>query len=96
MAQELGHAQLAFDNEAYSRKDSEFQAVCVGYMLCKKFGVDTRDFAIDHIPDGLKNAGPKEIRDYLSKIRMAMSEIYSRASDELYHQRQKNSQDRER
>ncbi len=96
VAQELGHAQLAFDNEAYSRKDTEFQAACIGYMLCKKFGVDTRDFAIDHVPDELKNAEPKAIRDYLSKARAAMSEIYSRVSDELYRQRQKNSQDRER
>lgn len=96
VAQELGHAQLAINSEAYSRKDSGFQAVCVGYMLCKKFGVDTKNFAIDRIPDELAGADPKDIRAELSKTRTAMSEIYGRVSDELYRQRQERSKDMER
>lgn len=96
VAQELGHVQLAINSEAYSRRDSGFQAVCIGYMLCKKFGVDTRNFAIEHIPDELKKAEPKEIRAELSKIRTAMSEIYSRVSDEIYRQKQERSKDMER
>lgn len=35
VAQELGHAQLSIDSDSYSRKDMGFQAMCVGYMLCK-------------------------------------------------------------
>ena len=31
VAQELGHAQLAMNCEAYSRRDMGFSAVCVGY-----------------------------------------------------------------
>ena len=96
VAQELGHVQLAINSEAYSRRDSGFQAVCIGYMLCKKFGVDTRNFDIEHIPDELKNAEPKEIRAELSKIRTAMSGIYSRVSDEIYRQKQERSKDMER
>ncbi len=96
VAQELGHAQLAINSEAYSRKDSGFQAVCVGYMLCKKFGVDTKNFAIDRIPDELAGAEPKDIRAELSKTRTAMSEIYGRVSDELYRQKQERSKDMER
>lgn len=96
VAQELGHAQLAINSEAYSRKDSGFQAVCVGYMLCKKFGVDTKNYAIDRIPDELAGAEPKDIRAELSKTRTAMSEIYGRVSDELYRQRQERSKDMER
>ena len=46
VAQELGHAQLAMNCEAYSRRDMGFSAVCVGYMLCRKFGVDVKNFAI--------------------------------------------------
>ena len=49
VAQELGHAELAMNCEAYSRRDMGFQAVCIGYMLCKKYGVDTKNFAIDRI-----------------------------------------------
>lgn len=35
VAQELGHAQLSINSDSYSRADMGFQAVCIGYMLCK-------------------------------------------------------------
>lgn len=54
VAQELGHAQLSIDSDSYSRKDMGFQAMCVGYMLCKKYGVDTKNFAINRIPGGME------------------------------------------
>lgn len=69
VAQELGHAQLAMNCEAYSRRDMGFSAVCVGYMLCRKFGVDVKNFAIDRIPEELAGKSPKEIRAELSKTR---------------------------
>lgn len=96
VAQELGHAQLALSGDAYSRKESGFKAVCIGYMLCKKYGVDTKNFAIDRIPDELKGKEPKEIRAELSDSRFAFSEINSRVSDELYRARQERSKDYER
>lgn len=51
VAQELGHAQLSINSESYSRRDMGFQAVCIGYMICKKYGVDTQNFAINRIPE---------------------------------------------
>ena len=36
VAQELGHAERSMNSEGYSRRDMGFQAVCIGYMLCKK------------------------------------------------------------
>lgn len=67
VAQELGHAQLSINSDAYSRRDMGYQAMCVGYMLCKKYGVDTKNFAIERIPEDWKNKEPKEIRAELSK-----------------------------
>lgn len=96
VAQELGHAQLAMSCEAYSRREMGFSAVCVGYMLCRKFGVDTRSFAIEDIPDGLKNKEPKGIRTELSKTRSAMNEISSRVSEEIYRRRAERSKEQER
>ena len=96
VAQELGHAQLSINSDTYSRRDMGFQAVCIGYMLCKKYGVDTQNFAINRIPEGLKNKEPKEIRAELSKIRNAMSEINSRISEELYRKKQERSKEHER
>jgi hypothetical protein len=96
VAQELGHAQLALNADAYRREDADFQAGCIGYMLCKRFGIEPKNLAIDRLPDELKEAEPKEIRATLSQIRTAMSEINSRVSDALYRQKQERAKDRER
>ena len=96
VAQELGHAQLSINSDSYSRSDMGFQAVCIGYMLCKKYGIDTQNFAINRIPDKLANKEPKDIRYELSKTRNAMADIHSRVSDELYKKKQARSKDYER
>lgn len=96
VAQELAHAQLSVNSETYSRRDMGFQAVCVGYMLCKKYGVDVKNFNIERIPDEWKSKDVKEIRAELSETRYAMSEIHSRVSDELYRQKQERSKEQER
>lgn len=96
VAQELGHAQLSINSGSYSRRDMGFQAVCIGYMLCKKYGVDTQNFAIERIPEELARKEPKEIRAELSKMRNAMSEIHSRVSEELYRKKQERSKEYER
>ena len=96
VAQELGHAQLSINSDAYSRRDMGYQAMCVGYMLCKKYGVDTKNFAIERIPEDWKNKEPKEIRAELSKTRTAMNEIHSRVSEEIYLQKQERSKEQAR
>ena len=96
VAQELGHAQLSINSESYSRADMGFQAVCIGYMLCKKYSVDTQNFAINRIPDSLSSKEPKDIRFELSKTRNAMADIHSRISDELYKKKQERSKGYER
>ena len=96
VAQELGHAQLSINSESYSRADMGFQAVCIGYMLCKKYGVDTQNFAINRIPDSHSSKEPKDIRFELSKTRNAMADIHTRISDELYKKKQERSKDYER
>ena len=96
VAQELGHAQLSINSDSYSRADMGFQAVCIGYMLCKKYCVDTQNFAINRIPEKLAGKEPKDIRYELSKTRNAMADIHSRVSDELYKKKQERSKDYER
>ena len=96
VAQELGHAQLSINSDSYSRKEVGYQAMCIGYMLCKKYGVDTKNFAIERIPDEWKQKEPKEIRAELSKTRTAMNEIHSRVSEEIYRQKQERSKEQAR
>lgn len=73
-----------------------FQAVCIGYMLCKKYGIDTQNFAINRIPEKLAAKESKDIRFELSKMRNAMADIHSRVSDELYRKKQARSKEQER
>lgn len=96
IASELAHAQISINSDSYSRSDSAFPATCIGYMLCKKYGVDTKSFAIDRIPDSLKNAEAKEVRKELSKMRNAMAEMHSGISDELYKKKQERNKGYER
>ena len=96
VAQELAHAQLSINSETYSRRDMGFQAVCIGYMICKKHGIDTQNFAIERIPDEYKNMNAKEVRAFLSKTRNAMSDIQSSISEQLYRSKQTRSKEQAR
>ena len=62
-------------------------------MLCRKFGVDVKNFAIDRIPEELAGKSPKEIRAELSKTRSA---IGSRVSEEIYRRRADRNKEQER
>lgn len=96
VAQELAHAQLSINSDTYSRRDMGFQAVCIGYMICKKHGIDTQNFAIERIPDEYKNMNAKEVRAFLSKTRNAMSDIQSSISEQLYRSKQIRSKEQAR
>lgn len=96
IAQELAFAQLSIQSDSYSRRDMGFKAVCVGYMVCKKLGVDTKSFAVNRIPTDWKDMDAKAVRSELSQMRSALGEIATRVSDELYRQKQERTKDRER
>lgn len=96
VAQELAFAQLSIQSDSYSRRDMGFKAVCVGYMVCKKLGVETKSFAVNRIPADWKDMDAKAVRSELSQMRSALGEIATRVSDELYRQKQERTKDRER
>lgn len=96
IAQELAFAQLSIQSDSYSRRDMGFKAVCVGYMVCKKLGVETKSFAVNRIPTDWKDMDAKAVRFELSQMRSALGEIATRVSDELYRQKQERTKDRER
>ena len=96
IAQELAFAQLSIQSDSYSRREMSFKAVCVGYMVCKKLGIETKDFAVNRIPADWKDMDAKAVRSELSQMRSALGEIATRVSDELYRQKQERTKDRER
>lgn len=96
ITQELAFAQLSIQSDSYNRREMGFKAVCVGYMVCKKLGIDTKSFAVNRMPSDWKDMDAKAVRSELSQMRSALGEIHSRVSDELYRQQQARSKDRER
>lgn len=96
IAQELAFAQLSIQSDSYNRREMGFKAVCVGYMVCKKLGIDTKSFAVNRMPPDWKDMDAKAVRSELSQMRSALGEIHSRVSDELYRQQQARSKDHER
>ena len=96
VAQELGHAELSMNNEVYSRRDMGFQAVCIGYMLCKKYGVDTRAFDTSRVDQMFTGKSPGDIKADLRDMENAMGSINSRMGKVLYPQHEKSRQGKER
>lgn len=96
IAQELAFAQLSIQSDSYNRREMGFKAVCVGYMVCKKLGIDTKSFAVNRMPPDWKDMDAKAVRSELSQMRSALGEIHSRVSDELYRHQQARSKDHER
>lgn len=93
LTRELGHAELSVQGDVYSRKESEFQAKCVGYMLCRKYGVYAKNLGIDSIPESWESMEAGEVRSKLTEIRHAMNEIHKRAFREIYRQEKEQNKE---
>lgn len=88
VARELGHAQLAVNlGKSYERGKMSYQAECIGYMLCNKYGVDTKAFNVDNIPGEWRlKKDPKNIKPLLIPMRDAVNDIASR-TNKLFYER---------
>jgi hypothetical protein len=85
MAKETAAAVFALKcNE--SRAASEFSSYCVTYMLSSRYGVDTKGFHFDHIPDEWAKMDVQAIKKELGNMRDVLGEIQS----QLYKSLEKN------
>lgn len=74
VSQELAHAELAKDGN-YNRAEQGYKAYFAAYMLCKRYGMDTKAFDFKQIPNEIANKEASDIRNCLSEIRSTMNEI---------------------
>jgi hypothetical protein len=79
VAHELALAEVSHENAT----DPEFSAYCASYILCKKHGVDTKDYNFDSVPDMFKDMEAKDIKSELAQIRNTADEISSRMAKSL-------------
>ena len=88
---EMAHAEFAADNYGYNRSDHEYKARIAAYMLCRRYGVDVKDFAVA-LPDSYQEMKHKDIRAEFNTVRKAMNEINSRMNDAIEKQRKDKSE----
>ncbi|MBE5805980.1 MAG: hypothetical protein E7313_04630 [Clostridiales bacterium] len=84
-------ARVSLEESGNTELDN-FKCKCTAYMLCKKYDIDTSNFDINYIPEEFKNMSVSEIRNELSSMRTAMSDINARMNQhfESISKNQKN------
>lgn len=87
---ELVFAGFANGDQNYDRDEDAFHAYCASYMLCKKYGVDTKGYDFSHAPEFFEGMEPQEVRAELSKARNAANDISSRMAKVLDQNRNLN------
>lgn len=93
---ELCHVDLEMQTEGYSRSEDGYKAYCASYLLCKKYGVDTRGYDLSGIKDVLAGREPQEIAGELSDIKETANAISTRMYRVLEQNRQPKSKEQER
>lgn len=87
---ELVFAGFANGDQNYDRDEDAFHAYCASYMLCKKYGVDTKGYDFSHAPEFFEGMEPQEVRAELTKARNAANDISSRMAKVLDQNRNLN------
>jgi len=70
-----------------SREDTDFKSYCVAYMLGSKYGVDTKGFSFDKLPEQITGLDPKDLRSELGSIR----DVFGEVNSEMYKGLEKNT-----
>lgn len=81
VAYEMACAELATDPEL--SPEQEFSAYSATYLLCKKYGADTKAFNFDNVDGVFDGMDAQEIKDGLSQIRDAAESISGRMARQL-------------
>ena len=93
---ELVYAERADGDKNYDCIEDAFHAKCVSYMLCRKYGIDTKDFDFQHAPEFFKDKEPREMKKELSRIKDSMGNISSRMAKVLEANKEKQYSSSER
>lgn len=96
VAQELSLAEISVNSKEYSRSKAIIPAMCSVYMLCKKYGVDTKNINLSRVAEELGKMEPADIRSNFSQARNALSEVHTRMYEELNKNRAARQQEQSR
>lgn len=80
-------ASAVYDFKYNEKRDrSDFKAFCVAYMVSSRYGVDTKGFNFDKLPDELSSLETQAFKSELGSMRDVMGEI----QNEMYKSLEKN------
>lgn len=96
IANELAHVAYADGDPTYDRNANGFKAYSVSYMLCKKYGIDTKGYSFDRLPDSYIDMDAQAIRGELSQIRDTAGDISARMNKVLEQGKSPRKQSHER
>jgi hypothetical protein len=63
--------------------DPQFTAYCASYILCKKHGVDTKDYSFESAGYMFEGKDAQEVKHELSQIRDAADVVSGRMAKQL-------------
>lgn len=94
---ELSLAGFANKDKDYYRDGYAFNAYCASYLLCKKYGIETKGyFDFSNAPGYFRGMDNQEVRGELNNIRESASDISLRMSRILEQGRNPNQREHSR
>lgn len=94
---EIANVQLAQNVDGYSRNTDGYKAYAVSYMLCKRYGVDTKEYEISKLDGVFQGQDPKEdIPAALTDMRDTFKSLNSRMARTMGLTRDSKQKEQER
>lgn len=72
---EMCHATLSQGNPEYDRHAHGIQAMAASYMLCKKYGIDTKAYAFEHADSIFPGLDASQIKQELYTIKQTAQNL---------------------
>lgn len=84
ISQELAFTAVVYrDSNDNTPQDTQFTAYCASYAVCKRYGVDTKDFNFDSASKVFEGMNPQDVKSELSYINKAVESITERMGKQL-------------
>ena len=94
---EAADVQLAQSHEGYSREAEGYKAYAVSYMLCQRYGVDVKGYAISRLDGVLQGQDPREeVPAALTDMRDTFKEMNGRMARAMGLTRTSRQKEQER
>lgn len=94
---EAANVQLAQSHEGYSRETDGYKAYAVSYMLCKRYGVDAKEYEISKLDGVFQGQVPREdIPAALTDMRDAFKSLNGRMARAMGLTRDSKQKEQER